>query len=632
METGIESAIATTIPNHRYFLQEKGQMRSIRTLPVIRSLSILAATAALVVTAFQGIGAGQTPGGVERANPIGSATSAARPPISTGQQPGNYALQTLWSNHIWQCIPASELKGLSPDAVSTAYVANNWQPIFINSRFELASKARTLLARLRLMDKDGIDPAPFEFDRLAEIIQKLDGCRSALRAVDPNFDAGRAQSFFEGRPPVESPGGAQYAAGPSLSQAKDIGTISKEYRRCFRAASEADVRLTTDYFLFIKQMDPYSPREEGLKALFGTAPISQYFTELEPKGFGYEALRAAYQRYRELAARSGQIYVSLPAKIRPGYCGKDIRRLQERLEQEGFYSGDATAIYDKATQRAVEQFQAAHMLRPDGAIGRKTLAWLNMAFKQKAALIAYSLQAVRNSPSRQFNRFIRVNIPQFMLDYYNNGQLEKSDKVVVGRAKGKKITRHGRIVGQNQTPTMVSQIDQIIFNPRWYVDGRIRLELNHAAKSNPEWFEEHGYVKMESKYGFGEHRLFQKSGPKNALGRVKFDFPNPYTVYLHDTPEKALFARSRRDFSHGCIRVDNALELAQAILDDDGNPYGQKIDWILKGTKPAYVKLTKPVPISVEYIPVVTRSNGQIVFAGDPYGVVSESSQIAQKW
>ena len=494
------------------------------------------------------------------------------------------------------------------------------------------SKAQSLLARMRSLDKDAIDPGPFEFDRLYEILEKLDSCRSALRAVDPEFEAGRALSFFDPQSPVSSTAGPYRSNEPSMRQTTNLEVIAKNYRRCFQAASEADVRLTTDFFLFTKEMDPFSPVEDGLKVLLGKESISKFFAELVPKGLGYEALRSAYKRYVLLAASGGQQYVNLSYKVYLGDSGKKIGLLQKRLRQEGFYAGDITDVYDRTTQRAIREFQSAHMLKPDGVAGGRTIAWLNVSFKQKAALIAYSLKAVRNSPSRRFNRFIRINIPQFMLGYYKDGQLQKTEKVVVGRASGKKVERQGKLVGENQTPTMVSQIDQVVLNPRWYVDGRIRLELNEQAKSNPDYFEEHGYVRMEARYRTGEHRLFQKSGPKNALGRVKFNFPNPYVVYLHDTPQKYLFDRARRDFSHGCIRVENALELAQTILDDDANPYGKKMHSILEGTSQVFVKLSKPVPISVEYIPVVAGGSGRVVFAGDPYGVVSESTQVAQKW
>ncbi|MDR3555494.1 MAG: L,D-transpeptidase family protein [Syntrophobacteraceae bacterium] len=608
-------------------------MSSTRALPWFRSIFVLAALAAIAITALPVTGRGQTPGSGLRPRPAnGPATAAApsKPPLP-GQH-GDSTLPTLWADYIWQSIPAADLRSLTPGPVIKAYQANDWQPLFIDSRFELNRNAESLLAPLRSVDKDAIDPGPFELDKLSEVLKKLKSFRTALRTADPQFDAGRAQFFFDGTRPGASPAGPYSSREASTLTPLRPDAISKEYRRCFQAASEADVRLTTAFFLFSKEMDPFSPVEQGVKVLSGKVPISRYFAELKPKGYDYQALCSAYHKYTQLAARGDQIYVHIPYRVRTGASGKDIRRLQERLGQEGFYSGEATGVFDRATKEALRDFQAANTLGTDGLPGRSTQAGLNVSFKQKAALIAYSLNAVRSSPTRRYDRFVRVNIPQFRLDYYNKGELIKTEKVVVGRASGKKVNRQGKIVGENQTPTMVSQIDRIIFNPRWYVDGRIRLELNQKAKSNPEWFEEHGYVRMESRYAFGEHRLFQKSGPQNALGRVKFDFPNPYAVYLHDTNQRFLFGRPRRDLSHGCIRVQNALDLAQTILDEEGNPFAKRIQTTLQGTHVAYVKLSQPVPISVEYIPVVAESNGKIVFAGDPYGVVSEPNRMARKW
>ncbi len=607
-------------------------MSSIRALSGIRRLSILTAIAALLVTALPGIGAGQTPGfGDSPQAARNSANSAGPSKVSTQNQSSNIALQTLWSDYIWHSIPVRALGSLTPSPLSRAYQANSWQPVFINSRFGLNSKAKSLLVSLRTLDKDAIDPDPFELHRLSEVLENLKRCRSALCAVYPQYDAATAQSFLDLQRSTAPAADASHSNEASMSGTTNLEVVAKDYRRCFQAASEADIRLTTDFFLFTKDMDPFSPVADGVKVLLGNEPISKYFAQLQPKGFGYQVLLSAYKKYQELATRGGQIFVYFPSPVHPGASGKDIRLLQERLGQEGFYSGRITGVYNRATQRAVRRFQTANMLTPDAVIGRWTQARLNLPFDQKAAMIAFSLRAIRNSPSRRYKRFILVNIPQFMLGYYKNGKLAKAEKAIVGMARGKKVFRQGRLVGENQTPTMVSQIYQIIFNPRWYVDGRIRRELNAVAKSNPDWFQEHGYVKMESKYRFGEHRIFQKSGPKNALGRVKFDFPNPYVVYLHDTNQRYLFARSRRDFSHGCIRVDNALTLARILLQDDRNPYVNQIHTILEGTRTTFIKLSKPVPICVDYIPVVVRDKGQILFAGDPYGLVSEPSQIAQK-
>jgi murein L,D-transpeptidase YcbB/YkuD len=531
---------------------------------------------------------------------------------------------TLWRSHIWDSLPAENLSGPAPDLVSQAYQKNDWRPIFIDSRFELNSGATLLLECLRGLENQAIDPHPFRLDELSQSIEKLGQCRSDLKTADPDLQDLRAESLSAGKTPEPANQAGIRPAGWS-AQRMEPAELLKKYDETFRAATDTDVRLTTAFLLFSRQMNPFLQEEEFLKALSGEIPMSEFFKELEPKTFNYGALVSAYGRYRTLAAQGNQQHVRMPSKVRRGESGNHIRDLQKRLQQEGFYSDTITGIYDAQTERSVKDFQAAHLIEQDGAIGPQTSQWLNVSFQSKAQMIALALKAVRQSPSRVNSRFIRINIPQFLLEYYKDGQFQESHRVVVGKATGKKVKFRGKMVGENQTPTLTSFIEQIILNPRWYVSDRIRLELNVEAKSDPAWFARHGYVAMQSQHPWGEPRLFQSPGPKNALGRVKFEFGNPYAVYLHDTPMKHLFARTRRDFSHGCIRLDKAVELAERLLKDDASPYAEKMKTILTGSNQVFVKLSQPLPISIEYIPVITNGDAQVVFVGDPYGILADN-------
>ncbi|MGO9020272.1 MAG: L,D-transpeptidase family protein [Syntrophobacteraceae bacterium] len=590
-------------------------MSSKKSLTRLRRFFLFAALAIISITTFSPKGAGQMQNPDDRRPvSIDSAPAAV---------PENWGSSALWRRYIWQSLPTESSNGPDPDPVSEAYQKNDWKPIFIDSQFGLNQGAALLLARLHTIENDAIDPRPFRLDELAQNLDKLDQCRSALQAVDPGIRDTRAESFFDAQP-------AAFAAVASANQSTapppmaNPEVILERYRESFLTASEADIRLTSDFFLFAKEMNPFLEKAESLKALSGEIPLSKFFEELEPETFNYEALRSSFQKYKKLQARGALQRVSMPAKPRLGESGNHIRDLQKRLQQEDFYSGSITGVYDSETQNAVKKFQVAHMLDPDGAIGNQTKEWLNVSFQEKADLISQALKAVRQSPSRAYTSFIRINIPQFTLEYYKDGQFQEAHKIVVGKATGKKVKFRGRMVGENQTPTLTSSIQQLILNPRWYVSDRIRLELDTEAKSDPEWFTRHGYVNMSARYPWGAPRLFQSPGPKNALGRVKFEFPNPYAVYLHDTPLKHLFARSRRDFSHGCIRVDKAIELAETLLRDDASSYAEKMKPVLEGSRQLFVKLSKPVPISIEYIPVVAAGNSQIVFAGDIYGIFKE--------
>ena len=484
--------------------------------------------------------------------------------------------------------------------------------------------ATLILEYLRGLESQAIDPRPFKLDELSQSLQKLAQSRAALKRADPRLQDLKAESLSEGQPAEPAGPTAIKPAGWTAEQ-MDLAGLLKKYDETFRAASETDTRLTTAFFLFAREMNPFLQEEEYLKACSGEIPIASFLKEIEPKTFNYNALITAYGRYKTLTAQVNQQHVGMPSKVRRGESGNHIRDLQKRLEQEGFYTEKITGIYDSQTERAVKDFQAAHLIEQDGTVGRQTSQWLNVSFDSKAQMIAAAMKAIRQSPSRVNTRFIRINIPQFVLEYYKDGQLQESHRIVVGKASGKMVKFRGRMVGENQTPTLTSAIEQIILNPRWYVSDRIRLELNAEAKSDPEWFARHGYVAMQSQHPWGEHRLFQSPGPKNALGRVKFEFPNPYAVYLHDTPTKYLFARTRRDFSHGCIRVDKAVELAQTLLKDDASPYAEKMQKIIEGSNQVFIRLSQPVPISIEYIPVVTNASAQVVFVGDPYGLLAQN-------
>ncbi len=529
-----------------------------------------------------------------------------------------------WKMQIWEILPYDAPVGPPrPDPVRIGYQRSGWKPFFVDSCFEINESGRLVIERLHSLQDEAIDPAPYQFDRLQTAFEKLDRARAALRALRLDISDTASDALLSRPPQAEpSPGvaSAGEASGPSPPPAQMQVSIPEQlrlYREAFRAAAEFDIALAAAFSRFANEMNPFSGEEQS-QALCGMLSMAQILKDLEPQSRHYRALIADYARYRELAAKNHQQPFSASASLRPGESGNHVRELQKRLQQEGLYSGSITGFYDAETQRGVREFQSMHLVEPDGVVGQRTREWLNVPFRDKADMIAYAMNYMRQSQSRRLNRYIRINIPQFLLEYYRDGKIEATHRVVVGRASGKKVKFRGRMIGENQTPTLVSTIEQIILNPRWYVSDRIQLELNSEAKSDPEWFTRHGYV------AWGQNRIFQRPGPKNALGRVKFEFPNVYAVYLHDTPQKSLFERARRDFSHGCIRVDKALRLAELLLSEDNSPYAQKMETVLKGDKQTFVRLTQPIPILIEYIPVSTNDNGRALFLGDPYGILKE--------
>lgn len=539
------------------------------------------------------------------ATPAGSSQPAnIAPSQSTTASAAGSNPDALWHALIWQELPIKGLNHTERAIIIKAYQENDWKPFFINDRLQPAARVQTLLQALSQMNGQGLDPAPYH---LQDLFQQL----AALQKLQPTLHSGTPTSA-SGRP-------TDLAA--ATTDAFDPGTrhaVSQLNRTAYQKASRLDMRLATCLVRYAREMNPLSSRGQ-VKALLGKIPLSDFLRQLQPTSPHYAPLCRALAKYRHLAMEN--VFFTLPQQtLRVGDSGPAVRRLQIRLHQEGYYSGTATGRFDHATRTAVQTFQRTHMLAADGVVGPHTLARLNVSYHRQAELIALSLKLLRHSHARMFQRFVWVNIPQFELEYYRHDQLQSVHRVIVGRAGGAKTKTDGRPMTVNQTPTMVSSIKEVVINPRWYVSDRIRLELNKDVAKDPNYFSDNGYVEMSSSYPWGAPRLFQRPGPTNPLGRVKFEFRNPYAIYLHDTPAKQYFKKPRRDLSHGCIRMSDALIFARRLFEDDHNRAAHKMDDYLQSERQIFVRLHHPVPIIVDYVPVSTNQAGQIVFCGDPYG------------
>lgn len=538
---------------------------------------------------------------------------------------------SYWHAFLWEAMPTEWLSNPNKKVILDAYQQKDWKPIFFNSRFELTEGGQRLLERLGSLEKEGVDLKPYRLDYIAKTMEKLSPLRDALRASDPRWHDARAE--FPDVSNFENPEGAQLSSSSiqgdevssrgALEPGKQSGS-QVAYRAAFRAASEVDVRLANNFIRAVQEMNPCL-QEKEIDVLVGRIPMAEFLKELAPASADYALLAKAYGYYKQLALQP-QMRVNAASPIRPGETGDQVRNLQKRLQQEDFYKGKITGQYDAPTQEAIKRFQVAHSMDPDGVVGQKTIEWLNSPYEKKVMMIAQSMKALRQSQGRCSGRFVRINIPQFILEYHKDGKVRDVHRIIVGKASGKKVKLQGRLIGENHTPPLESVIEQVVFNPRWYVSDRIRRELADEIAADPNYFAKHGYVQMASLYPWGEPRLFQLPGPTNPLGRVKFEFPNPYAVFLHDTPKKGLFQRSRRDFSHGCIRVEGARQLAEIIIADDQNPAAQKIDSFLEQNRPTHVKLNQPLPIVIEYMTASPNQHGQVVFCSDIYGWFEEDN------
>lgn len=356
---------------------------------------------------------------------------------------------------------------------------------------------------------------------------------------------------------------------------------------------------------------------------------------LEPKFPIYERLKAALPRYQRLAKEITPVRFSFPRKLSPGDRHKDVPALRQLLHALGDLEeikpdSAESQIYGPELAQAVKRFQQRHGLAPDGIIGKGTLSQLNFPLADRLRQIQLGLERLRWLPERIPGNYLVVNIPSFQLFGFRNGSaFGKSDlqmNVIVGESVD---GRHTPVFHSDMTYitfrpywnlpykiTVKEMLPQILRNPGYLAKNNLELVPNFAPNA-PVYEPSFRNVEMLTT---GALKLRQKPGPKNALGLVKFAFPNHNNIYLHSTPSKGLFKKARRDFSHGCIRVEDPVGLAEFILADQGEWTRERIESAMNGSRPRTVTLKHPVPVYIFYSTVFADEEGTVSFYDDIYG------------
>ena len=361
---------------------------------------------------------------------------------------------------------------------------------------------------------------------------------------------------------------------------------------------------------------------------------------LEPQLSHYALLKRQLSRYRALAGEDGlNTLPSLPARsVKPGeaYAGAEqLRRLLVEFGDavapaEPAPPNPAAQILDPALVDALKHFQTRLGEKPDGILGAATWAELTKPLSARVRQIELTMERWRWMPSELVSAPIIVNIPQFRLFAFESTQDSEAHirqmDVIVGKA-----------FEATQTPVFSADMSYLVFRPNWDVPYSIALkEIVPGARTNPASISKH---QMEIVRGNGDGatimpntaenvellargalRLRQKPGPNNSLGLIKFMFPNPYNVYLHSTPAQALFGESRRDFSHGCVRVSDPMGLAQYVLRDSPEWTRDKILAAMNGSGPQTVTLKNRIRVFMVYGTALATEKGDVLFFDDIYG------------
>jgi len=393
----------------------------------------------------------------------------------------------------------------------------------------------------------------------------------------------------------------------------------------------ADVILTASYAalgedLMTGQVDPRTvqqswhvdPEEENVDSALVRnlryEHLDQAFATLRPTDEDYAALSKELARWREIAVKGG--WQSVPAvsgNVKPGESASPavLTAVRNRLAAEGMQvpaaaadsasgpKASAGSRYDANLAGAVAVFQQRHSINVDSALGKETIDAMNVPANYRMAQIAANMERYRWLPRSFGSRYIFVNVPAFKLEAFDSGQKTLEMKVIVGQEYQDKAT-----------PVFADSMETVVFRPYWNVPPGIAAKeifpkgSAYMAANNMETFRQGGQTGVR-----------QRPGPKNALGFVKFLFPNDFNIYLHDTPNHELFEKDVRAFSHGCIRLEKPAELAQWVL---GWPADQVQQAMQNGPDDRGVKLPRKIPVYITYF-TTYMNNGQLSFGNDLY-------------
>jgi murein L,D-transpeptidase YcbB/YkuD len=319
----------------------------------------------------------------------------------------------------------------------------------------------------------------------------------------------------------------------------------------------------------------------------------------------YVALAEALAKLRRIASAGG--WPSLPATLRmkPGQPSPHAPLLRARLQASGDLAGAGIGkVHDKALVAALKRFERRHGLRADGIVDADTLAALNVPVEDRIRQVELNLERWRWLRWTPEGRAILVNVPTFELHAYEEGKEVLTMRVITGQ-------------GDSPTPIFAETMTHVVFSPHWNVPPNIaETEILPAVRRDRGYLSRNDmeFVRGES----GEVQIRQRAGPRNSLGLVKFLFPNPYHIYLHDTPGDALFARDRRALSHGCVRLEKPEALARFVL--RGSEWDDaSIAAAMRSGNERFVALAEGVPLTIAYFTAWVDPDGSVRFAPDVY-------------
>jgi murein L,D-transpeptidase YcbB/YkuD len=528
------------------------------------------------------------------AGPLADSSAALRSLVQTGSHP----------DLRWTAFPEFRSE------VERLYERAAWEPLWLRGARPTAA-ATLLIERLAGADSLGLEPADYDADWLG---------REARRLVSHRLTPAAEEL-------------ARFDLGLSVAAVRFVSALHRG--RVTPRVVQAELFIPRSFLAVEMAVDSLRDAEQqGL-----------ILERLQPRLHHYHLLKNGLARYRTLARDTSLVPLpALPGVVKPGMRLRAASRLRRLLEATGDLDraappAAANTHYSADLVAGVKRFQTRQGFEPDGVIGPATAARLSRPFAQRVRQIELALERFRWLPLSFSMPPIIVNIPAFRLHAFR-GSTEREDDmlamdVVVGGAF------------QKRTPVFAADMTYLIFRPYWEVPVSITMaELAPKALRDPEFLQREGMVLVEGESHRAsalpataenlerigkDVRVRQLPGPRNALGLLKFILPNAHDVYLHDTAAKGLFARTRRDFSHGCIRLSDPVALAAHVLRDRPEWTIERIRAAMDGDDDTRVDLRRPVPVCIVYTTAAARENGEVNFYPDIYGLDDELDRLLRK-
>ena len=397
--------------------------------------------------------------------------------------------------------------------------------------------------------------------------------------------------------------------------------------------------VNTEWVLHRPNVDAISMLE---KAALGSS-LEDQLEKAVPSKYHYKALRKELVKYRKIKDAGGWKRIPAHGVLKLGAKHQGVHLLRERLRATGDYKpckkSTKVDLYDICLQKAVKHFQKRNGLRADGEVGAGTLRALNKTVDNRITTILLNLDRIKWLKNRQSKRHVIINIPDFMLYFEEDGKLRQTIRTIVGKPN-------------HPTPIFSNTVQSIVLNPYWNLPTSIiQKEMIPKLLQNSNAMRKKG-IEIYSGWGKNAKKINPKSidwtkylyskdvpfrfaqlpGARNALGKVKFLFPNKFAVYMHDTPTKKLFKRRKRAFSHGCIRLQKPRKLLKTFARFNPNLTFEKSQQILKGKEKSFISLEEKVPVDVIYLTAWVDYEGNLQFRNDIYGYDAMQLKSFRRW